>query len=157
MKSLTISDLVPVGVLMGIAKRVRTVAAGIAKSKNVPLKSANEIGIPAPKVTQAQTKIELTLSPKLMAYEFGSGIHRKRGTRAKYPIRPKSARALSFAGTHEFEGQQIITQLVMHPGVDARPFLEPAKRATRQKNLEDIRRTNLANTRLIIRGMARKV
>lgn len=157
MKSLNISDFVPQAVLYNIAKRVRDEAATIALSKNVPLKSKNEIGIPAAKVTQAQTQVNLTLSPKLMAYEFGSGTHRKKGTRAKYPIQPRTARALSFMGTHKFEGQLIITRLVMHPGVDARPFLEPAKRATRQQNLADMRKTNLANTRLIISSMARKV
>lgn len=153
----TISDLVPVSVLMTIAKRVRAKAAEIARTKGVPIRSANEIGIPAPKVTQSQTSVVLTLSGKLSAYEWGSGLHRTRGSASKYPITPKNGRALVFPGTHEFEGQTIITQLVMHPGIEPRPFLEPAKRATRQQNLNDIRKTNLENTRLIIRGMARKV
>ena len=153
----TISDLVPVSVLTKIAQRVRAKAAEIARSKNVPIRSASEIGIRAPQVTQSQTSIVLTLSGKLSAYEWGSGIHRTRGGAAKYPITPKNGRALVFPGTNEFEGQTIITPLVMHPGVSPRPFLEPAKRATRQQNLEDIRKTNLENTRLIIKGMARKI
>lgn len=153
----TISDLVPISVLLNIAKRVRVAAADIARSKNVPIRTANEIGISAPTVSQNQTSVNLTLGKKLAAFEWGSGIHKTRGTPSKYPIVPKTAGALSFEGTNEFAGQHILTQLVMHPGVSPRPFLEPAKRATRQQNLEDIRKTNLENTRLIIRGMARKV
>lgn len=157
MKDLSISDLVPTSALLNIAKRVRAKAAEIAKSKNVPLKSANEIGLPAPTTTKTRTTVSLSLSPKLAAFEWGSGIHATRGARGKYPITPKNKKALSFAGTNEFAGQQIVTQLVMHPGVEKRAFLEPAKRATRKQNLEDIRKTNLANTKLIIAGMARKV
>jgi hypothetical protein len=156
MKSLQLSDLVPTQVLMNIAKRVRTVAAEIARSKNVPIKSANEIGIPAPKITQTRVTVFMTLPPKLTAFEYGSGLHSKKNP-AKYPITPRNAKALSFAGTNEFKGQQIITQLVMHPGVAARPFLAPAKRKTRKENLEDIRKTNLTNTSLIIKGMSRKI
>lgn len=151
------SDLVPVSVLMNIARRVRQKAAEIARSKNVPIKSANEIGISAPSVTQGQISINLTLSDKLSAFEWGSGIHRRRGTPSKYPITPKNTRALVFPGTHEFEGQTIITKLVMHPGIEPRSFLGPAKRQTRRQNLEDIRKENLASTRLIIKGMSRKV
>ena len=157
MRNIQVSDLVPVQVLLGIAKRVRTVATEIAKSKNVPIKTANEIGIPPPKVTQKQTEINLTLSKKLSAFEWGSGEHRTRGNPAKYIIRAKNYPLLVFEGTNEFVGKKIAVPSVMHPGVNPRPFLAPAKRQTRQQNLEDLRRTNLANTKLIIRGMARKV
>ena len=157
MKSMSVSDLVPISVLLGIAKRIRAKAAELARSKNVPLKSANEIGIPTPTTTSTRTTISLSLSPKLAAFEWGSGIHATRGQRGLYKIEPRNKEALSFPGTNEFAGYQIVTQIVWHPGVEKRPFLEPAKRATRKQNLEDIRRTNLANTKLIIVGMARKV
>ena len=157
MKNISISDLVPASVLLGIAKRIRDAAAGIAKSKKVPLRTKNEIGIPAPKITQNQTQVNLTLSKKLSAFEWGSGEHRTRGTPSKYTIRAKNYPLLVFEGTNAFEGKKIAVPTVQHPGVAPRPFLEPAKRATRKENLEDIRRTNLSNTRLIIKGMARKV
>lgn len=156
MKTLTVSDLVPVTVLYNIAKRVRAEAAKIANSKNVPIKSANEIGITAAKITQSQTQINLTIPQKLAAYEWGSGIHGKK--HAKYPITAKNTSTLVFMGTNAWAGVLIWwRKTIQHPGVAARPFLEPAKRATRQRNLEDIRKTNLANTKLIIRGMSRKV
>lgn len=156
MKNVQAADLVPTAVLLNIAKRIRSAAKSIADSKNVPIRSANEIGIPAPRITKNTAEIQLTLSPKLMAFERGSGTKKKKGG-AKYPIVPRSASALAFEGTNAFEGQYIVTKLVMHPGVSARPFLAPAKRQTRKQNLEDIRKTNLANTRLIIKSMKRVV
>lgn len=149
------ADIVPVKVLLGIAKRVRKVAADIAKQKNVPIRTANEIGILSPKVTQKQAEVSLTLSSKLLAYEYGSGVHGKK--HAKYPITPKNAGALVFDGTNKFAGQTIITQLVMHPGVEKRPFLDPAKKQTRQQNLKDIKDASNKSIRLIIRGMARVI
>lgn len=154
-RTIQTSDIVPTSVLFNIAKRIRSVAAKIAKSKNVPLNNSNEIGIPAAIITKNQVSVNLTLSPKLMAFEHGSGIHGK--NKSTYPIVPRNKEALSFAGTNAFAGYQIVTQHVEHPGVKARPFLEPAKRQTRQQNLEDIRKTSLANLRLIVTGMKRVV
>lgn len=156
MRRIQSTDIVPTQVLLNIAKRVRTVAASIANSKNVPIRSANEIGIRTPTITQGQVSVELTMPPKLMAFEHGSGIHSKKN-KAKYPIVPRNKESLSFAGTNEFSRWQIVTKLVMHPGVKAKPFLEPAKRKTRKQNLDDIRQTSLANLRLIISGMKRVV
>ena len=157
-KAETAADLVPVSVLMTIAKRVRARAAEIAKAKNVPLRTANEIGIPAPKVTQSQIQINITISPKLAAFEWGSGIHASKGTPSKYPISVKNAPFLVFPGTNDFEGILVNwRKTIAHPGVAARPFLSPAKQQTRQQNLEDIRKANLANMRLIISGMKRVV
>jgi len=45
----------------------------------------------------------------------------------------------------------------MHPGVKARPFLEPAKKQTRQENLQVIRENATKNIRLIVVGMSRKI
>jgi hypothetical protein len=63
-------------------------------------------------------------APQAFAFEHGSGIHGPQGE--KYPIMPRNAAALVFPGTHEWSGQTIVTQLVEHPGVEARPFLHPA-------------------------------
>jgi hypothetical protein len=64
---------------------------------------------------------------------------------------------LVFPGTNAWEGQTIVTKVVNHPGIKARPFLEPAKRQTRQQNLSDLRAATSQNLRLIIKGMARKI
>ena len=166
MKNLTVTDLVPVGILVNIAKRIRAEAVAIARAKGLPSRvhdaqeegiSGRSIGIPPPKVTSNQVELGLTLNGIGAAYEWGSGLRSTRGTPGKYPITPKNKQALYFEGTNEYKGQLIITDLVMHPGVSPRPFLEPAKRKTRKINLEEIRGTNLANTRLIIKGMKRKI
>src|SRR3989337_2005521 len=117
MRNITISDLVPMSVLMGIAQRVRDKATEIAISKNVPIKTKNEIGIPAPVATQNQTSVILTLSKKLSAFEWGSGEHRRRGTPAKYRLSAKNYPFLVFMGTNMFEGQKIVIPWVDHPGV----------------------------------------
>ena len=157
MKSLQATDIVPLQVLYGIAQKIRKVASEIAQSKNVPDMSATKIGIPAPKVTQGQIRINLTLNQLHSAYEWGSGIHRTRGTPAKYPIVPVNVKYLVFEVTNAYEGQTIFTKKVMHPGVSARPFLEPAKQQTRQENLQTIRENASRNIRLIIVGMSRKI
>ena len=151
-----ISEIVPVSVIMNIAKRIRTLAASIGQAKNVPRLDARNIGIPEPKITQHQIQINLTLSRLHSAYEWGSGIHDKNGAHFIdiYPVR---AKALAFEGTHAYEGQTIVTQHVSHPGVAARPFLQPAKEQTRQQNLQDIRDAAHKNIRLIVVGMSRKV
>jgi hypothetical protein len=71
-------------------------------------------------------EVDRNIAPEARAFEYGSGVHAKRGPKVKYPILPVNAQALVFPGTHEWEGQTIITTKVMHPGVEARPFLTPA-------------------------------
>ena len=71
-------------------------------------------------------EVDRSIAPEARAFEYGSGIHARRGPAVKYPIRPVNAQSLAFPGTNEWEGQTIITKQVMHPGVEARPFLTPA-------------------------------
>lgn len=171
-----ISDIVPFSVLKQIAERVREKAIEIAKAKRAGGKgwrgvNKNTVRILEPKVTQNQASVNIHLLGVAAAYEWGSGEKRKRGTPAKYPIRPKKKRALAFyeneRGTWDYSrgmpkihdpktGKGVFFG-VMHPGVEAKPFLEPAKRATRKKNLEDLRSTTTKNIRLAIMGMAKKI
>lgn len=157
MRRIQTTDIVPAQVLLRIAERVRTVAAQIAKRKRAPLKSSRSggdkynrlnIGIGKPVITQGQTSVVLTLSDVAYAFEHGGQPH---------PITPRNKESLSFAGTNAFKGYQIVTKYVNHPGFEAKPFLEPARRQTRQENLEDISKTSLANLRLIVTGMRRVV
>lgn len=164
MKKITITDIVPLSVLYNIAKRVRTAAASIAKSKDVPRTDGNTIGIPVGKVTQNQAEVNLTLSEVSAAYEWGSGKYRKssaRGAPAKYPIVAKNYPTLQFHGTNGYPeknpGGIIRIESVMHPGVAARPFLKPAKEQTRQENLKELRENATKNIKLIVVGMSRKV
>src|SRR3990167_493483 len=97
MKNLQLSDLIPTKTLFVIAQRITGKAYEIARSKNVPIRSPGEILIEPPKITQTQTIITIKLSnPRIAAYEWGSGIHKKRGTPGKYIITPDTKRALWF-------------------------------------------------------------
>lgn len=168
MRNISVTDLVPVKVLYDIAKRIRAQAVTVARSKGLPPRvhdgkeegiSGRSIGILPAKITSSQIEIGLTLNGVGLAYEYGSGVHKTKksfGAPGRYHM-PKSAGAVMvFPGTNKWRGETIIAESVMHPGVAPRPFLEPAKRATRSQNLEEIRRTNLENMKLIIKGMARK-
>ncbi len=161
MKALTTSDIVSIETLMKIAERVREKAISIAKSKNAGGKgwrgvNKNTVKIGIPKVTQAQAQVNITLSKAAAAYEWGSGIHGK--NKQKYPITAKNSPTLVFMGTNAWAGTLIWWRKeVMHPGVAARPFLEPAKRATRKQNLNDIQKESSGNIRLIVKGMKVKV
>ena len=59
------------------------------------------------------------------AQDLGSGLHGSK--RAKYPIRPRRAKALRFIAK---DGTEVITKLVMHPGVKPTKFLYRASYAT---------------------------
>lgn len=186
MKDLTVTDIVPSNVLFNIAKRVRALAVQIARSKGVPSRTregagvtGRTIGIPEAKITANQIEIGLTLNEIGMVYEFGSG-EKAKGGGARYPIRPKRAKMLAFyenaRGTWVYSDKGMPKRWiddqnkinsekrgrglfpgVMHPGVKPKPFLQPAKDALREQNLEDVRKAVSDNVRLIIRGMARKV
>lgn len=169
MKDVSVTDLVPVKVLYDIAKRIRAQAVANARALGLPPRvhdnkeegiSGRSIGIPPARVTAKQISVDLTLNGVGLAYEFGSGLHKTKkagGASGKYPITAKNSPNLVFQGTNKWKDQLIITDVVMHPGVAPRPFLEPAKRSTRAQNLEDIRRHVNGSIRLIVKGMARKV
>ena len=93
-------------------------------------------------------------APEALAFERGSGIHGPSGE--KYPIMPKNGAALVFPGTHERAGQTIVTALVQHPGVAARPFLHPANEAIRPIAMEMLKQAVGDSVRLPIREMWNK-
>jgi hypothetical protein len=87
-------------------------------------------------------EVDRNIAPEARAFEYGSGVHAKRGPKVKYPILPKNSSKLVFIGTNGYGnestaynmntkeamggGNIVITSKVMHPGVEARPFLTPA-------------------------------
>ena len=83
---------------------------------------------------------EETGAPMAAAYEFGSG---ERGPEGKdYPIVAKNAPALAFIWNYPSPlgrkvrpyDEFVVFQKVMHPGVEARPYLQPAINAN-MKNI----------------------
>ena len=102
-------------------------------------------------------KISTKNAPEALAYEYGSGIWGKEGR--KYPINPKNAKFLAFdwpqaanIGSREgvrdvvtpvkmldgggYEGGRAILPGVMHPGVRAEPYMQPAADKNLKKILE---------------------
>jgi hypothetical protein len=87
-----------------------------------------------------QVAIDLDIAPMALAFEFGSGIWAERGSKQKYPITPKNASILSFLWPEATniaqregvdrvrfteEGRAFLPK-VMHPGIQARPYIQPA-------------------------------
>jgi hypothetical protein len=91
-------------------------------------------------IVAGYVEVPLRSAPEARAFEYGSGIHSTKGVAETYPIRPVNATALVFPGTHEWAGKTIVVPpmgggVVMHPGVEPRPFLTPAV----EENQERIR------------------
>lgn len=69
-------------------------------------------------------------APEAMAYEFGSGIHSEKGE--TYVILPREQKALAFfwdkanASIPRLPDGRVLLRKVNHPGVAARPYIEPS-------------------------------
>lgn len=154
------ADIVSVKTITQAANRIANSARAFARTKRAG-KNAAGIKVDSAHVTQQTVTINIIFdvakSPWLPAYEWGSGIHATRGKKGKYPINAVSAPSLVFEGTNQWEGQIIRVPEVQHPGVKPRPFLEPAKKKHREEIKRAFREEVGKNTRLVIRGMARKV
>lgn len=110
------------------------------------------------------------MAPDARAQELGSGLHSRRGIKAKYPIRPKNKKVLAFhwdvASTFEMErgrpgrfifapDGRVLLPSVMHPGIQAanqgKGYLAPAVKELRKHaraNLtKDVREAILSDIR----------
>jgi hypothetical protein len=92
-------------------------------------------------------------APEAGAYEFGSGIHRTKGTPSTYPIEAKNFPTLQFEGTNDFKGQIIRKRLVNHPGVEARPYIKPAMDELRPEIRDILMEDGVKNLRLYLRSI----
>jgi len=157
------SDIISVATMLKVAQIVRKKAAEIAKRKRAPLQSNRKtpnvynpslIGIKQPQTTQNQILIELTLSEVAYAFEHGSKPH---------PILPRNKKALAFhwdkanPDLPRLPDGRVLLHGVNHPGFQAKPFLEPAKRATAQERRKLLEEEAGKNIRTIISGMRRVV
>ena len=147
----TIDNIVPRGVLVKIANRIANSARGFAKgtgSKRIP-QSIKVGNVSATKDTASITIwVDTNIAPQAMIFEKGAKPH---------PIDAKNAPYLVFEGTNAFAGKLIQVEHVDHPGMEKRPFLQPAKDKHREQNKQEIRDAVGRNLRLVIRGMAKKV
>ena len=111
------------------------------------------------------------IAPDARAQEFGSGLHARRGPKEKYPIFPKTKKALAFYenanGTWDYEmnsppmprmyapdGRGVFYG-VLHPGIEAanggKGYIHPAmnelRKRARQELDKDIREAILGSLR----------
>lgn len=78
--------------------------------------------------------IDITNSaPEAGAYEFGSGEHSTKGEKKRYPILPRKAGGVLRIPRSRWKNYQpppdvdpVYLRGVMHPGVEAVPFMKPA-------------------------------
>lgn len=90
--------------------------------------------------------IDLKVAPEGAAFEFGSGVHRTKGTPGTYVIKPKEKQALAFYWPGHESGMKPGKKFIMygrdgrllftyvdHPGVEAKPYLRPAIDESRQE------------------------
>ena len=87
-------------------------------------------------------KVDLGIAPQAAAFEYGSGLHRTRGTPGTYEIAPRNKSTLGIPQEKwvdfEFpvrrgrkmiglsESGKFLLLKVDHPGVAAKPFMTPA-------------------------------
>jgi hypothetical protein len=109
------------------------------------------------------------------AQEYGSGLHKERGTKAKYPILPKRGKYLAFsweianANPELFRflpDGRVILPSVMHPGIEkfegrgyVRPAIKELRAKIRQKGSgirEEIRQAILSDIRKSFVGAGKK-
>lgn len=109
-------------------------------------------------------KADRKVAPDARAWEYGSGVHAKRGKKEKYPILPKTKKLLAFhwdvatANPERFSflpDGRVILSSVQHPGIEAanegagyiRPAIHELKRRARAELTDDVRRAILGDIR----------
>lgn len=126
-----------------LAKSIRARAKFSKQIRNaVKVEKGNTQGdVTSISVTVGANKTDKSGNPlagMIGAFEYGSGIHGEGGERYAIVPRPGNDVGLVFRGTKKFSGQWIRTQLVMHPGVKARPFIRPAIEAVSKKLTDEL-------------------
>lgn len=104
------------------------------------------------------------IAPDARAWEYGSGIHARRGAKKKYPILPKKGKLLAFhwevadANPERFSflpDGRVLLASVQHPGIEAansgqgyiRPAMKELRRRAKAELSDDVRRAIMADLR----------
>lgn len=114
----------------------------------VPIQDTITIG----QVSEGNGQSSITISlggeraPYAAAYEWGSGIHKTRGSPGTYVIKPRDKGALAFYWPGHESGMRPGKKFIMygndgrllftyidHPGVEAKPYIEPSIQENKQE------------------------
>jgi hypothetical protein len=144
----TVSDLVPQEVMIRIANRIARSARGFARKYSTRIPKAIKVGNvnSTQRTASISILIDTSIAPQAMAFEHGADPH---------VIYAKNKPNLVFYW--ENMDTLFVGPKVNHPGIEPRPFMQPAKDAHREQNLQDLREAVGRNVRLQIRTMAKKV
>ena len=112
------------------------------KDVKAPSKIAEHVSVSSPVVGDRESYVDIVIdtkknaAPMAGAFEWGSGIHGKGG--GKYIIKgnPLLAIPASRWPNKKFDDDPAILPFVNHPGVAARPYIEP----TIKENKDEIRK-----------------
>jgi hypothetical protein len=138
-----------------LIRQVRSFAGQLTSLAKALAPNHLKKGISSSASEKANGEFRITLTARgkdAGAWEYGSGLHRQKGTRAEYPIFPKTKRALAFYenanGTWDYDmveppmprvyapdGRGVFFG-VLHPGIraanDEKGYLRPAVREFRK-------------------------
>jgi hypothetical protein len=160
--------------------KAKTWATNITKLANRNLGKFKKLILVQSRVEEQGDKIGIisTASPKMRdpkygyvknvarAYEYGSGIHAKRGKRGKYTIKPRPGRkvlAFNWEVANTSPGHfiflpdgRVIFPSVQHPGVEAANGGKGYLGSARDKVRKDIRKEIPAEVRKSVVGVFRR-
>lgn len=143
-KIVTITDITKLANFLARSIRARlkwskqlrnSVRIGKATDRNGVVSIPVQVGV-------GKDKSGMPLSGMAKAYEYGSGIHGKSGR--KYEIVPRRKPFLVFSSTEGglgLQGAMIRTKKVMHPGVNARPYMKPAMDEAMKRAIPELKRS----------------
>lgn len=121
-------------IVMVALESMDRLAQGFAPTKRIQSAISHNVTADAGKM-YASLEVDVEKAPEAAAYEFGSGMYATRGKVGKYTIEPKEKQALAFhwkneppgaASKYHLSDGRIVLPSVQHPGVAAKPFMEPA-------------------------------
>lgn len=135
----------------GLSKIAEDAKANASWSSDIPgAIRVGEVKISGQNIS-GRIEISLKEAPQAAAFEYGSGIHRTKGTPDTYEIHPKEKQVLAFHWEghtadyptgRKYVGQapdgRLMFMYVDHPGVAPKPFLKPAIEKNRKEIIQSL-------------------
>lgn len=118
--------------LTEVAKDFMEIMAQKVNQNNLPKAINEHTGAESPQKKGSTYSIDVVIdtsedaAPMAGAYEWGSGVHRTKGTPGLYPIAAKDAPELVFWWEKRQKWFRGAALPFGHPGVEARPYIRPS-------------------------------
>lgn len=154
---MSVNDVKP-GIYVSLIKAASLFATKMKQrvdDNGLPSKIKDSTSVESPVETEGGQSIDIVINtdenhaPMAGAYEWGSGLHRTKGTPEKYPIQAKNAPELHFFWEERGKWFKGFALPFGHPGVAPRPYIQPTIEETEQEILQilatDFKASILAN------------